>query len=708
MALAECADDIGDRYAELADASNRIETALEDTNLTTVMGTGITAGTASLDQIQHTIASTNALNSLIEAQEPAARAGFKSAIAELGVAISRHAATTAINNAKQQLKTNICAPIATNISTQRQAANLIAATGLQVKTISQADMAGSSVRLLEVRKDYLAVTARLKTIYDSIANLKALLKDAKDECDSAASDAALDITQRAENAAKIEGLMKLYKTQIQEKFDLAHNLVSTSSGHSTTTLAYGSLSDTLVEDNNSRRAVKDLIALEIPKRLKEDYQGLEFSVNFEAYLRGREDAYGTNMPEINRITRDIDPTTGLFWIPPSLSDGYSGIAESYREYYSRGSAQIYHLLMKNLPATIKTQLKMTHKVGLDLKTEIKCTENDGVTAYYVLMQLYHKQDESMRKRLEKCFEDAHMHFTTGDPLRKVSFLQDKLLEVQRYGIKLKWDKTGEPIVVTLERMDHAWARKLAEYSKEKITNKEDCAGHIDSLLADIVKGKKEIDRADKIIGTNTRAANPRAKALSAQGKGSKGKGKGGDKGKGKGKGKGKHHGTKCHFGRHCTRPNCPFEHPKHHTHCQEIKCKEPTNDGHRFCKTCNDRGYKEGSLAIKPNGEVVHFRGAYQAHMKREREDKPSAFGLESLTSDQQVGIKRAFRAAVERKVEERMRVESPGQSPAKQACGPRSFQALSARVDRIQESIDNGTCNSTNTSNFDAFFESE
>ena len=34
MALAECADSIGDRYADLSDASNRIETALEDSNLT--------------------------------------------------------------------------------------------------------------------------------------------------------------------------------------------------------------------------------------------------------------------------------------------------------------------------------------------------------------------------------------------------------------------------------------------------------------------------------------------------------------------------------------------------------------------------------------------------------------------------------------------------------------------------------------------------
>ena len=36
MALAECADDIGNRYADLADASNKIETALEETNLTTL------------------------------------------------------------------------------------------------------------------------------------------------------------------------------------------------------------------------------------------------------------------------------------------------------------------------------------------------------------------------------------------------------------------------------------------------------------------------------------------------------------------------------------------------------------------------------------------------------------------------------------------------------------------------------------------------
>ena len=697
MALAECADSIGDRYADLSDASNRIETALEDSNLTAVMGAGITAGTASLNQIEQVIASTSALSSLINAQEPAARAGLTAAIAELGVAVSKHAATTAISNAANEIKTNICAPIATNISSQRNAANQIAAAGIQVKTISQADAIGSSVQLLEIRNDYRAVTIKLDTVYQSIGHLQSMLTDAKSECDSAASDATVGITERAEKASKIEGLMKLYKNQIQEKFQQAHNLV-----HDGWNLS-GASGDALVEDNNSRRAVKDLIDLEIPKRLKEDYQGLEFSINFEAYLRGREDAYGTNMPEIHRITRDIDPSTGLFWIPPSLTDGYSVVPASYREFYKRGSAQIYHLFMENLPAPIKTQLKMTHKVGLDLKTEIKCMENDGVTAYYVLMQLYHKQDEAMRKRLEKCFEDAHTHFAAGDPLRKVAFLQERLLEVQRYGIKLKWDKTGEPIVVTLERMDHSWTRKLAEYSKDKITNKDDCAGHIDSLLADIVKGKKEIERADKIIGNNTRSVNPRAKALAARGKGDKGKGNGGGKGKG-GEGKGKYQGTKCHFGRHCTRPNCPFDHPKHHTHCQELKCKEPTNDGHRFCSKCNDRGYAEGGLAIKPKGEFVNFRGAnHQAHKKRQREDKPSGFRLEDLASDQQDGVKRAFKAAVERKVERLM-----DDSPQGQVRGPKSIQALSAQMARLQESIDNGGGNRDGNRALEAFFDSE
>ena len=438
-------------------------------------------------------------------------------------------------------------------------------------------------------------------------------------------------------------------------------------------------------------------------------RGLEFSVNFEAYLRGREDCYGTNMPEIHRISRDIDPKTGLFWIPPSLADNYASVPESYRDYYRRGSTQIYHLLMEKMNQSIKTQLKMTHKVGLDLKTEIKCLENDGVTAYYLIMQLYHKQDDSMRKRLERYFEEAHTYFASGDPLRKVTFLQDKLLDIQKYGIKLKWDKTGEPIVVTLERMDHAWQQKLSEYAKDKITNKDDCAGHLDSLLADIVKGKKEIDRADRIVGSTSNR--PKAKALSTRGNG-KGKGKDG-KGKGKGgKGKGgkgkdkQHYNRKCHFGKHCTRQNCPFEHPKNHTKCQEKDCNKDTKDGHRFCEECNNRGYVDGFLCIKPDGAKVHFKGAWKAHsQKRDRDE--DMFGLDKLTSDRQSDFKRAFKAAVDRKVEAQLSetLDSPA-SPIGQA-GPKGIQALSAQMAQLQQSI-NSQNNSTQTSKFDTFLNTQ
>ena len=87
MDLSECANAIGDSFNDITDAGTRIEAALGEGNLTTVMGAGILAGTASSDQIKAIMSSTPTFKALIDSADPAIRAGLESQIAEMGVAV---------------------------------------------------------------------------------------------------------------------------------------------------------------------------------------------------------------------------------------------------------------------------------------------------------------------------------------------------------------------------------------------------------------------------------------------------------------------------------------------------------------------------------------------------------------------------------------------------------------------------------------------
>ena len=49
----------------------------------------------------------------------------------------------------------------------------------------------------------------------------------------------------------------------------------------------------------------------------------------------------------------------------------------------------------------------------------------------MLVSLYRVQNDRHRDKLEAHFTEAWTHFATGNPVKKVTFLQDKLIQVEQ-------------------------------------------------------------------------------------------------------------------------------------------------------------------------------------------------------------------------------------------------------------------------------------
>ena len=88
MELSEAAEQLAQQYKVLNDANNSVTAAVSPSNIATVMGTGVAAGTASAAQIGAAISGTPVRESLINGQPEATRQALRSAIVSIGQQIS--------------------------------------------------------------------------------------------------------------------------------------------------------------------------------------------------------------------------------------------------------------------------------------------------------------------------------------------------------------------------------------------------------------------------------------------------------------------------------------------------------------------------------------------------------------------------------------------------------------------------------------------
>ena len=313
MDLTQCADALTNQYGAIAAGQQQMATTLSKDHLNTVMGAGLKAGIG--DQaIAQGIENNPTLKALIDSA-PNADA-MRAAVSTFAKDCANQSAVLVVAEATSEVQQQILAPANASLSLQRSATNKVASAGDQVKTIAQADQVGLSVRLVEVRNEYAETSNKLDDFFKEIHTIETTISTHKKACDLLASRSDLTLSEKSVQISQFETIDKHSQSRLKECYKDIHCLVS---GITKT------VNDFTSEDVNARREVKDLSDLEIPKNLKDEKRGREFTEILERFLQGREDVYGTITPALRRISRDLDPINGLYWKPPSLDDDYNDI-----------------------------------------------------------------------------------------------------------------------------------------------------------------------------------------------------------------------------------------------------------------------------------------------------------------------------------------------------------------------------------------------
>ena len=110
----------------------------------------------------------------------------------------------------------------------------------------------------------------------------------------------------------------------------------------------------------------------------------------------------------------------------------------------------------------------------DQLVPIHCEDDDDVTAVFCLVTKYRPQDAEFRDGIETSFSEAYTHFATGDPRKRIAFLQQKLKEAIKLKIQMKWSSTGKAIAKVVARADPDLADTIRNYktlSPDVMTNK---------------------------------------------------------------------------------------------------------------------------------------------------------------------------------------------------------------------------------------------
>ena len=141
-------------------------------------------------------------------------------------------------------------------------------------------------------------------------------------------------------------------------------------------------------DNSARTRATDsritTTELAIPDDLEKG-KGMELSTSMDGHLLGKTAQNFAILPEIRRIPQDFNPTAGTFYRPPTKSNGYSDVDPIRRESYNVQSNNLWNLFLRKMGAARMNKLLYTSKVGVNKQEEIKCTEGDGVTAYFMMI-----------------------------------------------------------------------------------------------------------------------------------------------------------------------------------------------------------------------------------------------------------------------------------------------------------------------------------
>ena len=654
-------------------ASAALAVLRPDSISTVIMGRIKTSGRQEESDIQQVICTDSTMRGLVSGMNQQQQSALIGRIAQITVEVSEKASREAIKKAEDEIGTHLADPVKQymqeSIKESQQAAKVSQVIAAKAQRASGAMTQERSEAIIKYGEQVKIITEAAKEMN--------LLRIGVETIDQESRIVLKDVTMTTDTKEqKTSKLDKLRTTTETQRMAIYKEMIAEING---TTNHYGA------KQKTDQKGLQELV---IPKNLQHD-KGQEMIENMEQFVTGRAEEYGWCTPEIMRIGKDLDANAGTYWKPPDKANGYADIDESYREEYSKTSKKVWDKLMQLIGQDLNLQVRRLSKYGMHDQFEFECKEYDGISAYFVLVQQNRVQDVEFRAELVKDFEQAAEHFAKGMPINKIEYLEKKLIDVERLGVKLQWANTGQKIATVMARLDTGYVEHMRQWMKP-ISNEDHCASEIRALFKDIDKAHNEIQRGDKLIGRvkpwRAAAAQDRGRnntdeaqlpecwygkncdnkdcwrAHNGKGKGSKGKGgkgKGGKAGKGMKGGKGnKGNGKKT---------KCAAK------GCQRMESK-------KFCDEHFMQGMKEGSI-VMDSGEVHRF--------KRKREDEDDAYVFKQLSKKQKEGMKAMVNAIREQNANANTeKDDEAGPASSKKSVFDR-IENLEQRIDRANLATD-------------------
>ena len=630
------AEALRNSYCEVRDEVARLEHDASDDAVSTVMGHAEDAGTYDQGTAKDFVKMDDLLTQLLESNPQ--KDAILTRIGQVGAAISAQSAEMTAKKATELMGSDVIGPVLARAQNIVKTANKSRTNAQTLATVARKATARISddraQAELTFNKDMDMLKKQMTVCNDITTTLSNLDGDLQ-----AVMCGTADALTKADQTKKLSALRM---AMIDQRNAIINGLIDHMNGQCGN---YGTA---------AKSSGDDLKELEIPKNLR-DGTGEALIDAVMVYLRGRAKKYYAIIPMIRRIAGDLDASTGTYFQPPTMSDnGYASIDEVFRSVFTSQSREFFDEIWVHLSEELRLLLMRTFNYGVDQQLKFKCPEHDGVSAFFALLSQFRPQGAHYRDQLEKHFEEASEHFSHGNPLGKIEFLRTKLKEVNRLGVKLRWNKTGKLVVLVLGRIDAEYSDALKDWKNaSKVSDLEDCAADIEVLFNDIETAHAEILTADALIKGGKQWRSHLAVANGADGKGPKDA-----------------NVRECKFGMKCVKEGCWFKHPNGWSAEKARASKSKGKDkranygkeskddkciakgcnrcgkGKKFCTSCFKQGVEKGSLDLKAGG-VHKFKNAGG---KRERDgsngNKNDEFGFDRLSKMQKLGVKQAMMVA--------------------------------------------------------------
>jgi len=586
-----CTDDLRVKLNALRDNA-AAKGSVDDATIATVMGNATSAAMSEADIKQH-MQLDPLLASLMLQMDVPLRESLAQRFLEIATVTSEQSSDAAVKAAMNEVKVQITDPLIDTMTKSVEQANDCQASAKALATMainaSKCTSAERAKAIKDFEDDIHFITLGLEQLKEYDISIDETNDELKKCFDKNSENYTADTNLKAEKVGKLRTLrVELENMKKSEQLSIIAHF------------------DDSTLRNKDMDVSRHLVPLDVPSDLA-DGKGQTLIDSLLNYLVGRAADYFVTIPYIKRMINDYDSKEGTYWRPPNLDEIDTDVAEPLRALFRSQLKGIFVEVNRKTNATIMGDIKGDFQYGMhDQLGPIHCQDYDGITAIFCLITKYRPQDAEFRDSVEKCFTEAHKHFATGDPRKRIQFLQEKLNEAIKLKIPLKWSSTGKSIAQVVARADPDLADTVRKY-KTMSPNDDETASMINRLFAAIKLACNEIDKGS--LGKSNKNWNFKAHSMTTTpvphtlgNRTNNSKDKPDCK-----NGKDCKFGDRCRFG-HPERKSGYSNDNKNGRPCLAKHCKETANQGKKVCSKCFDVARNKGSVQLKDGSAFTYIK----------------------------------------------------------------------------------------------------